>query len=35
MLAQHQFADVVMNNVADYGYFCIPHPFMRGAIHVR
>jgi glucose/arabinose dehydrogenase len=35
MLAQHQFADVVMNTVADYGYFCIPHPFMRGAVHVR
>jgi plastocyanin len=34
-LAQHQFADVVMTTPADYGYYCIPHPFMRGAIHVR
>jgi plastocyanin len=34
-LDQHQFADVVMSTVADYGYYCIPHPYMRGAIHVR
>jgi glucose/arabinose dehydrogenase len=35
MLARHQFTDIVMTTVADYGYFCIPHPFMRGMIHVR
>jgi len=34
LLNQNQFRDVVFSTVGDFEYYCIPHPFMRGYIHV-
>jgi hypothetical protein len=31
---QNQFVDVVFGTPGDYGYYCMPHPFMQGNISV-
>jgi glucose/arabinose dehydrogenase/plastocyanin len=31
---QNQYKDIAFGTVGDFGYYCIPHPFMRGVVHV-
>ena len=33
-LDQNQFGDVVMDTPGSYGYYCIPHQYMRGSVNV-
>ncbi|MGA7730310.1 MAG: plastocyanin/azurin family copper-binding protein, partial [Chloroflexia bacterium] len=33
-LDQNQFGDVVMDTAGSYGYYCIPHQYMRGSVNV-
>ncbi|MEO8287474.1 MAG: PQQ-dependent sugar dehydrogenase [Chloroflexota bacterium] len=33
-IQRNQFVDVTFNAVGDHEYFCEPHPYMRGFVHV-
>jgi plastocyanin len=33
-LDQNQFGDILMDTPGSYGYYCIPHQFMRGSVNV-
>jgi len=33
-IPQNQFRDVTFDTVGDFEYYCIPHPSMRGFVHV-
>ena len=33
-LYQNQFKDITFNTVGDFEYYCQPHPYMRGHVHV-